>query len=364
MKVLVVGDWLAEIYEESFYNAFKEHGCDVTKFSWIQYFKYYQYAERFEVKDNFLLSLYYRIQNKFTFGPELLRINHDLLRNAKDNEYDLIFIYRGTHIYPSTIKKLKVTGAMVFGYNNDDPFSTHYPSYFWRHFIKGIKKYDHIFSYRKKNIEDYNKLGYQKTSVLRSYFLRNKNFVMDNSEVRETYKSDVVFIGHYENDGRDEIILHLLQSGINLKLYGTSWNKSPLNQKIQSFIGEIKPIYLEYNEVLNGAKIALVFLSKLNNDTYTRRVFEIPTTKTVMLSEYTDDIASLFKEEKEMFFFNNKDECLSTVTQLLEDIHLVNKVANAAYERLMNDGHEVYDRVTFILDEYNNKKNEKNEKAN
>jgi hypothetical protein len=168
MKVLVVGDWLAEIYEESFYKAFQKHGCDVSKFSWIQYFKYYQYANRFDVKSNFFLSLYYRIQNRFTFGPELLRINHDLLRDSVENKYDLIFIYRGTHIFPSTIKKLKATGAVVFGYNNDDPFSIHYPKYFWRHFMRGIKNYDHVFSYRNKNLDDYKNIGYKKSSILRS----------------------------------------------------------------------------------------------------------------------------------------------------------------------------------------------------
>ncbi|HFG2004054.1 TPA: hypothetical protein ACGF6Q_003513, partial [Vibrio cholerae] len=159
MKVLVVGDWLAEIYEESFYNAFKEHGCNVARFSWIQYFKYYQYANRFEVKCNPIASFYYRIQNRFTFGPVVSKINNDLVRFARIESYDLIFIYRGTHVYPKTIKSLKKTGALVFGYNNDDPFSKYYPKYFWRHFLRGVKDYDHIFSYRDKNIQDYSNIG-------------------------------------------------------------------------------------------------------------------------------------------------------------------------------------------------------------
>jgi spore maturation protein CgeB len=308
MKVLVVGDWMSEIYEESFYKAFQKYGCDVAKFSWIQYFKYYQYANRFDVKSNVLLSLYYRIQNRFTFGPALLRINHDLLRDSVEKKYDLIFIYRGTHMFPSTIKKLKATGAVVFGYNNDDPFSTHYPKYFWRHFKRGIKNYDHIFSYRYKNIDDYKNIGYTNASILRSYYLKDRNFLIPPASVNNTFKSDVVFIGHYEDDGRDEVILHLLKSGIALKLYGTSWENSSLISEIKVFGGEIRPVYAEYNEVLNGAKIALVFLSKINNDTYTRRAFEIPATKTVMVSEYTDDMASLYQSNTEIFFFRNKSE--------------------------------------------------------
>lgn len=357
MKVLVVGDWLAEIYEESFYKAFKEHDCEVSKFSWIQYFKYYQYANRFKVKSNFFLSIYYRIQNRFTFGPELIRINSDLLRDAVDSKYDLIFIYRGTHIFPSTIKKLKATGAKVFGYNNDDPFSKHYPRYFWRHFVRGVKHYDHIFSYRSKNIEDYRKIGYQNTSILRSYYLKERNFPLPS--IKQEYVSDVVFIGHYEDDGRDETLLYLLNSGVDLKLYGTGWERSPLFTEISGLTGNIVPVYTEYNEVLNGAKIALVFLSKLNNDTYTRRVFEIPAAKTVMLSEYTEDMAGLYQSDKEIFFFTDKNNCLATIQNLLCNPELLEAVASQAYERLIDDGHEVYDRIGNVLELYHDRKSDK-----
>jgi spore maturation protein CgeB len=164
----------------------------------------------------------------------------------------------------------------------------------------------------------------------------------------------VVFIGHYENDGRDEILLHLLKSGVDLKLYGTSWECSPLFSEISAMTGKINPVYAEYNEVLNGAKIALVFLSKLNNDTYTRRVFEVPAAKTVMLSEYTDDMASLYQNEKEIFFFADKNQCLTTIHRLLDKPELIEAVANQAYDRLMTDGHEVYDRVNEIICQYRN----------
>lgn len=354
MKVLVVGDWLAEIYEESFYNAFKEHGCNVARFSWIQYFKYYQYANRFEVKCNPIASFYYRIQNRFTFGPVVSKINNDLVRVARTESYDLIFIYRGTHVYPKTIKALKKTGALVFGYNNDDPFSKYYPKYFWRHFLRGVKDYDYIFSYREKNIQDYSSIGYSKTSILRSYYLKNNNYHM--SVVREEYYSDVVFIGHFEDDGRDKIILYLLNSGVKLKLYGTGWERSVLYDDIKKMVGAISPVYSEYNEVLNGAKIALVFLSKKNNDTYTRRVFEIPATKTVMVSEYTDDMATMFESRKEIFFFSDKEECLNVINELLSQPQLIQDVAEQAYNRLIEDGHEVFDRVTQVIEEYRNEK--------
>ncbi len=350
----MVGDWLADIYEEAFYKGFKACGCDVHKFSWIQYFKYYQYPSRFDVEPNKLKSLYYRLQNRFTFGPILKRINDDLIDNVRENEYEMIFIYRGTHIYPKTLSKLKSSGCKVFGYNNDDPFSALYPRYFWRHFRNGIKEYDYIFSYREKNILDYKNIGFESSSILRSYYLNEKNFHIHHNVIKAKNINDVIFIGHFENDGRDEILLHLFENGVKLKLYGTDWEQSLFFNELVAFNGEIKPVYEDYNEVLNGAKVALVFLSKKNNDTYTRRCFEIPVTKTAMVSEYTDDLAGMFEENKEIIFFKEKEDCLDKVNSLISNPEQLKLISDQAYARLVRDGHEVSDRVKEILTVYSN----------
>lgn len=358
MKVLVVGDWLADIYEQAIYDGFSRNGCDVDKFSWIQYFKYYQYPGHFNPKKNLLFSLYYRFQNRFTFGPVIKKINNDLIKKVKCNEYDLIFIYRGTHIFPETLKKIKTSGAVIFGYNNDDPFSSCYPKYFWRHYLRGTFYYDHIYCYREKNIIDYKKLNFHNTSILRSYFIQEKNFPVFYNLVDPKYLSDVVFVGHFENDGRDKIILNLMKSGLNVKLYGTGWGNSDLIHEIEAIVGPIMPVYQDYNEVLNGAKIALVFLSKKNNDTYTRRVFEIAAAKTAMLSERTKDMESLFLENNEIEFFESSQDCLDKVRLLLDNNHYVD-IAENAFERLFKDGHSVVDRVGEILSNeiLNNEKN-------
>ena len=354
MKVLIVGDWLSDIYEKAIYTGFKNLGCDTEKFSWIQYFKYYQYPEMRESKGNFILSLYYRVQNKYIFGPILKKINNDLICKVNNSNYDLVFIYRGTHIYPNTIDKIKKTGSKVFGYNNDDPFSISYNKLFWRNFINSVKCYDHMFVYRHKNLKDYKELGFVNTSLLRSYSIKERNFYISKSEITQEYRNDIIFIGHYEDDGRDLLILDILKSGIGLKVYGTNWNKSRLIGEIESFCGEIKPTYDNYNLLLNGAKIALVLLSKKNNDTYTRRVFEISSTSAVMLSEYTDDLNYLFDSESEIVFFKTRDECVKKINYLLENESNRRLISQKAYEKSKKIGHEVTDRVKVILDVYDN----------
>lgn len=356
MKILVVADGIGEeIYDKAFYDAFQDLGHKVYRFTWKEHFHHYQYTNRYETDGNKLKSLYYRVQNKFITGPVMAKINRDLLKLCNKVQPDLVFIYRGTHIYSSTVQRIHKSGMQVFGYNNDDPFSAQYPKYFWRHYKKSIPFYDHIFAYRWKNIDDYHAMGYRKSSLLRSYYLKDKNFPMPAAHPE--YACDVIFIGHFEDDGRDEAIKTLIDEGINFKLFGTGWEKSRLHDFFIQRFGPIKPLYHEeYNKALNSAKIALVFLSKLNNDTYTRRCFEIPATQTMMMAEYTSDLATLFEEGKEAEFFRNHSELLQKIKQYLGDHALINRIGISGYERLLTDGHEVTDRAAEIVKEFDRKK--------
>lgn len=353
MKIIIAADWHGEIYAEAFFKAFQELDHDIFKFSWKEYFHHYQYSSRYETDNNRFKAIYYCIQNKFLIGPALNKINKDFIKKCEEVKPDLIFIYRGTHIYPNTIRKIKKKlDCKIFGYNNDDPFSFEYESYVWRFYKKSIHLYDHIFSYRQKNIKDYENLGYKKVSLLRSYYLKEKNFNIEKID-KTKYECDVIFIGHFEDDGRDESIKLLCDNNINLKLYGTGWEKSKYYECFRRRFGEIKPLYHDYNLAINSANIALVFLSKLNNDTYTRRCFEIPSTKTMMIAEYTDDLNSMFEEGKEAEYFKSRKELLEKVKFYLSNKEKLKQIGENGYKRVLRDGYEVKNRCIEILKVYN-----------
>jgi spore maturation protein CgeB len=343
MKVLIVGEFRWEIYEKAFYNAFKYMGYKTFKFEWVEYLS----------NRNFPTSIYYKFQNKYTLGPTITKINIDLINYCKDIKPQLVFIYRGTHLFPSTIKKISELGSIVFGYNNDDPFSKVYPKYYWRHYIKGIKYYDHIFSYRKKNIDDYINIGYTRVSLLRSYYIKSRNYSIEQT-TNKLYSSDVMFIGHFENDGRDDYMKSLTDEGIILRIYGDreSWKSSKHFDVLDHLCGPIVQVRKDYNLAINSTKIALVFLSKINNDSYTRRCFEIPATKTFMLSEYTEDLDGLFKDHKEAVYFKNKRDFIDKVKFYLKNENLRKEIASAGYRRVINDGHEVQNRIKEIVQTY------------
>jgi len=93
-----------------------------------------------------------------------------------------------------------------------------------------------------------------------------------------------------------------------------------------------------------------VFLSRLNHDTYTRRCFEIPATGTLMLSEYTPDLATLFEEGVEAEFFRGPQELLDKVRFYMRHEEARRRIGQAGRARLLKDGHEALDRARQVLD--------------
>lgn len=341
-KILIVGDFQYDMYEKAFYDAFKKKGYGVKKFAYHKYINY--------LTNKPLKNIVNKIQNKFALGPKINQLNTDLIKFACNYKPDLIFIYRGRHIKSRTISKIKqaLNGTLIFSYNNDDPFSKNYPSYYWRHYLSCVKLCDHVFCYRPKNITDLHALHIFNCSILRSYFITANNF--ETNTDFNSRQHDVVFAGHFEDDGRDETIKHLLDNRINISLFGTGWNESKYANFFDKTLGSIRRLNPEeYNKLLNDSKISLVFLSKRNNDQYTRRCFEIPATGCVMLSERTNELMKLYEENHEILFFDSKEELIEKVKYFIANCHFLGEISKNAKERLFRDKHEVSDRVEEII---------------
>ncbi|OFE11758.1 hypothetical protein PHACT_00130 [Pseudohongiella acticola] len=326
-------------------RALDELGHDVEAFYWCNYFN----------SREPLLHFWKRIQNKFLLGPAIFKINADLVQVVARFRPDLVFIYRGTHILASTINAIKQSapGCVVFGYNNDDPFAEGHSPFLWRHFLKSTPSYDLMFAYRHHNIGEYLSIGAKRAELLRSWYLPWSNcpVVLDDSD-RARYECDVVFAGHFEDDGRLQLLEKIVSSGFSLRLYGPpgEWDRLIEKSPILNHIAPIRQIWGdEYNKAISGAKIALCFLSKLNRDTYTRRCFELPAMGTLLLSEYSNDLASLYSEGEEAEFFRSSDELLFKISKYIKNEKDRCRIAGNGKKRVVDDGHDIFSRMSYVL---------------
>jgi flavin-binding protein dodecin len=354
-NILLVGDWHSNIHEQPFSEGLAKAGLVVTSFKWFLYFQ--QFSEKGRIADMFS-----RLQNKYMLGFLVKRLNRDLVEQVNRDKPDILFVYRGSHIYPKTLQYIRDANPdiLIIGYNNDDPFSALYPKWKWRHFNHSIPYYDLLLAYRFSNLSQFMQRGAKKVDMLRSWFLPAIHKKMAPEAItNKSYSCDVIFIGHYEPDGRMEMLDALAAKQISVKIFGpsgptskTGWDEAIANS---IHLSTLSVSYLrgnEYVQAINSAKIALCFLSKLNNDTYTRRCFEIPACGTALFSEWSEDLSNLFEDGVNAVLFKSEKELVDRVKYYLSHPVQLQELADKGRELVQSKGHDVYSRASWLVNKY------------
>ena len=325
------------MYALAFYKAWSNKGHDVECVNY----------EDFRFNSNFfLIKILDRIQDRYHYGFYMNKYNKVIEDKVSCLSPDFVFLYRCYHVLPRTIEKIRKK-TIVFTYNNDDPFSGIPSRSYFRYYLNCAKQSHLNYVYRERNIRDFADIGIYNTKLLMPYYRKEHNY-----QIRSKKELPIVFIGHYENDGRDKLILKLLKENIPIIVFGDAkWKKAPLYPQIKQVIKPAKR-GSEYNETINQARICLVLFSKLNHDTYTRRCFEIPATKTVMLSEYSEDMVRLFPEDECAVYFKCEEELVNKARMLLDHPELAQRIADKAYDKLQDMKASEYDRCLEIINDF------------
>jgi spore maturation protein CgeB len=347
MRILIAGLFQFDWYEKICADKIEQLGHEVIRFSWRKYFT----------------SIPGKIEAALGWsGPITWQVNNKLVQAIDGNNIDILLVWRGTCINEKTLKLIKQRNPQctLVSYNNDDPFSPKYSiksaplnqQRLWKIFVNSLPAYDLNFVFRHLNVSEVLQVGGKHADVLLPYFIPEFNQPTKLSEVElDRFKCDVVFIGHYEADGRERYLQQLVAGGLDVKLYGGKyWNRQVLGDLVDYF-GEIREVYGdEYRQALAGAKMCLCFLSKLNRDTYTTRCFEIPACGKLLLSERTEDLMKMFKEDEEAVFFSSPEELVEKALWLSQHPEDVERIARAGMERVHLDGHSVKDRMKKFVD--------------
>jgi hypothetical protein len=350
MRILVAGDWHSDLHEQEVLRSLTRLGHEVGEFKWHHYFSFKPDAS------NGLAALFKRAQNKYVIGPAVAHINRDFVSKALEFRPDVAFVYRGTHIDARALQAVKTAmpQCALVGYNNDDPFAPLQPKYLWRHFMAAIPQYDMMLAYRHANLSDLQAAGAKRVELMRSWYVPDRNYPVELTQADQSkFATDVVFVGHFEPDQRLDFLEEIVRQGFSLRISGPSeyWQQ-PLEQS--PVLKHMAPTQMvwgdDYNRALCGAKVALCFLSKINRDTYTRRCFEIPATKTLMLSEYSNDLASLYSEGVEADYFRNKDELIEKVKHYVDSAEDRSRVAQGGHAKVHSAGHDIDSRMKIMLD--------------
>lgn len=343
MKLLIVGSGNYTFYEVALIEALKTLGYNVD--SYYTRNLYYHYRTENYKRKNLFKDKLSRFENKYEYSVYYnIKINNGLKKKIEEVKPTHVFFYNTRCFDERVIEWIKKKNIKVIAFSNDDPFSVKYPKYFWRKFLKLAQLADFVYAYREVNVKEYYDLGCKLVKVWKPYYMKERNFpVSEEDKIQDS--PDVVYIGHLEGDERVEWLNYLVDNGIRL---GVRAEDAKEFHDAENLV-KMTDTFAQYNTILSSAKIVLVFLSKKNRDTYTRRCFEIPAAKSLMMSIYTDDLAAMFEPDKEAIYFRSKEEMLEKVWYYLANEDEREKIATNGHKRLLKDGHDIIDRAKEII---------------
>jgi spore maturation protein CgeB len=357
VKIVLAGDWHSDVHERPMADALARLGHAVEPFGWH---KYLTRAEGPAGPRGGPSLLLLKAQNKYLVGPAIRRVNRDLVALVAREQPDLLFVYRGTHVLASSLREIRGRSprTLLVGYNNDDPFAGAQPRWPWRHFITAIPEYDRMLAYRRHNLADFTSAGARSTGLLLPWFVPAIHRPMALApDERSRYGCDVVFVGHFENDGRLNCLEALGAAGVHVRVFGpgrgfrgNDWDAPLTRSPALRHLAPTEMVWgAEYAKALCGAKLALCFMSRRNRDSYTRRCFEIPATRTLLMSEYSEDLSAMFREGIDADYFRTPEELVRKVQGYLSDEQRRNRVAQSGFDRAFLHGHDVDTRMRTML---------------
>ncbi len=312
-------------------DALNKMGHNAVMFDWKLYFnsKYYP-------------QIINSLKNKVFLKAIEFKLNNDLKNIVNNNKFDLLLVMRGDHIFPETLKFIKTRIGKIVNWNTDDLFNDLNSS----NLIKNsIEFYDIHFSPRKSLKNEYLNKGAKAFENLDWYYRYGLDY-KDVLDFEFSYSHESTFIGSW-SERRQLFISELKNEKVNV--YGWGWNKKVniseyINWNLSPSI-TIKQMHDEFYR----SKININLLTVENRDSSNLRNFEIPSSGGFQLSERSDEILDLFKEDKEIVCFSSSDELKDKYLYYLKNDSLREKIAIAGHKAVFNSNNSLVDRLSQII---------------
>ena len=258
-----------------------------------------------------------------------------LLAQVKKSNPDIIYFYSNIFITEKQIIELKKYSKKIVlqwscpVWNNELKFPYH--------------KFDLIIT-AAIQLKEY--FGEKKINTAYIQQAFDDSIVSQFKQKTDSYKGDVIFIGSFTlgHHHRFEVLEYLLQQGVNLTIHGTGKENLPKNSLVYKNIKEPLHGIDMYNEYRNYKMAIHIKGTGDVNDTIdwnkyagAKRLFEITGSGTLLLTSNQDNVKDLFEIDKEVIVFNDAEDLLLKINNIVNDDDKIKKMALAGMERTLKN---------------------------
>lgn len=349
IRVMIVGEFIWPWYEQACAEALGNLGFDVVPAGYFdKLWKYHPNSHGVRPK-----NLAIKVQNRLKLGPLILAIELAFIARVIRCGPQIVWLYNVQHIRPWTLHLLRAMGKRfkLILSSQDNPFSLQARSTQWRHFLKLIPLADLNLVFRDSNLDAVMSAGAKNADTLYPFFVPKLHFANPLSTAEG--KTDVVFVGHFEDDQRIGCLEALMEEGLSVVIHGGGWDRAKGVLKSDSPIRKLFPIAPaigeEYRRAIWDAKVSLCFLSTLNQDVMTSRNFEIPSMGAVMVSQRSETLTAIFRSGEEALFFDSCKELVELVVATIHNVDELNRIAAQGLERVHELGADVQSRIRDVF---------------
>jgi len=280
------------------------------------------------------------ILSKFAGGMNLLintiRVNFFFpWKRLKTFNPDIILVFKWTNFYCSTIKKIKKkqTNSLFWNRNADNPFADYNTS---MSYLKSIKYYDFHITFAKHLKKTLETVWAKK--VIWLPFRHDPSLMPSNTSItdmdKKKYNCDVLFVGTW--DKKRERILSKICDKFDVKIFWNNWDRAK-NKAIKDSI-QSKAIY--WKEIVKAFKIAKINLNILrtqNKYSHNLRNMEVPWCGWVLLTERSNEIEELFKDNKQIFYRKNEENISIKVKEIINQKVIKSKTEEYSLWRILEE---------------------------
>jgi spore maturation protein CgeB len=337
MRLFLAGSDNEYAIENFYVKYLKQSGVDVFHFpAQTIFYRYYQQG----------------LRNKVLFRAGLSRILNKLNREFKEQvqEFgpDIIWTFKGMEIFPESLKWARSQGIKLVNYNGDSPFIFSGRGSGNKNVTGSVGLYDLFLTYSRVDRETMQSKFNVKSEILPFGYDASDKLYGDCRQIEEVKK--VCFVGNPDSI-RANFIKQLANKGVAIDVYGSSWNQYIGHPAVSIF----EPVKDDaFWKTMRKYRIQLNLMRPHNPTTHNMRTFECGGIGAIQLAPDTPDHRAYFKDEEEIFLFDDLQECVQKIEYLLNlEKDEADQVRENARGRSIRDGYSYECRSIQALSHLN-----------
>ena len=284
--------------------------------------------------------------------PQVFAFNRTLLDTARRGDFQVIWIEKGTCVFPRVVKALKALPHAILVHHNTDDWKAKtsiFRDLHWRFLLRTLDLYDVHITSNLHNVREFRERGLP--HVHHMELCANEAIVhpgeLSQAE-RAEYRGAIGFIGHYEPT-TEHSLARIVEAGMPLMIYGGGWPRSSADSVLRNALQHRFIVGDDYAKAITSFDINIGIVSVWNRNHTASRTFQIPALGAFLLHQRNEVVTSYFREDEEMAFFGSDDELVEKCRYYLEHPEERRRIGEAGRRRCIESGYSELDRVKEVV---------------